>query len=89
MANVPLHLVAARLRPPSAPADDDEDWDAVIARAKAQAAWAEMAATPAPSPARAEAPRATQVTLDALLMGGMKKPAAPRPVFTARRRPGI
>jgi hypothetical protein len=25
--------------------------------------------------------------LDALLLGGMKKPAVPPPVFTARRRP--
>jgi len=71
MAYVPLHLAAARLRPPAAPADDDEDWDAVIARAKLQAAsprapsplpppslrseWAEMPATPPPEP---RAPRA-------------------------------
>jgi len=55
MANVPLHLVAARLRPPPvAPADADEDWDAVIARAKRQAAWAEMAPTPPPRSAWAE-----------------------------------
>jgi hypothetical protein len=89
MANVPLHLVAARLRPPPAPVDDDEDWDAVIARAKAQAAWAEMPATPPPSPSPAQAPKATQATLDALILGGMKKRVAPRPEFTARRRPGI
>jgi hypothetical protein len=71
MANVPLHLVAARLRQTAAPAEDDEDWDAVIARAKIQAAlpkapsppppplrdeWAEMPDTPPPSPAR-QAPR--------------------------------
>ena len=81
MANVPLHLVAARLRPAAAPADDDEDWDAVIARAKMQAAsprapspplppprdeWAEMPDTPPPSPAR-QAP-----------MLWMAKPKAPR-----------
>jgi hypothetical protein len=67
MANVPLHLVAARLRTTAAPADDAEDWDAVIARAKMQAAlpkalspppppsrdeWADMPDTPPPSPAR-------------------------------------
>ena len=71
MADVPLHLVAARLRPAAAPADDDEDWDAVIERAKVQAAlpnapsqsppsprdeWAEMPDTPPPSPAW-QAPR--------------------------------
>ena len=81
MANVPLHLVAARLRPSAAPADDDEDWDAVIARAKMHAAlpqapnprhhpprdeWAEMPDTPPPSPAR-QAPRLW-----------MAKPKAPR-----------
>ena len=81
MANVPLHLVAARLRQTAAPPDDDEDWDAVIARAKIQAAlpkapsprppplrdeWAEMPDTPPPSPAR-QAP-----TL------WMAKPTAPR-----------
>jgi hypothetical protein len=81
MANVPLHLVAARLRHTAAPADDDEDWDAVIARAKMQAAlpkapsppppplrdeWAEMPDTPPPSPAR-QAPRLW-----------MAKPKAPR-----------
>ena len=63
MANVPLHLVAARLRPAAGPVDDDEDWDAVIARAKMQTAlprapspppprprdeWAEMPDTPPP-----------------------------------------
>ena len=68
---LPLHLAAARLRRPAAPADDDEDWDAVIARAKLRAAsprapsplpppplrneWAEMPATPPPEP---KAPRA-------------------------------
>jgi hypothetical protein len=66
-ADVPLHLVAARLRPPPVPAGNDEEWDAVIARAKMQAAspnarrlppppardeWAEMSATPPPSPGR-------------------------------------
>ena len=66
MPNVPLHLMAARLRPTAAPADDDEDWEAVIARAKMQAAlpkapsphsppprdeWAEMPDTPPPSSA--------------------------------------
>jgi hypothetical protein len=37
-AEVPLHVAAARLRPAAGPADDDEDWDTVIARAKMQAA---------------------------------------------------
>jgi hypothetical protein len=67
--DVPLHVMAARLRPPVAPDDDnDEDWDAVIARARMQAAgpraaspplpppsrkeWAEMPETPPPSPTR-------------------------------------
>ena len=81
MANVPLHLVAARLRQTAAPADDDEDWDAVIARAKMQAAlprapsplpppprneWAEMPNTPPPS----LAPQARRLW--------MAKPKAPR-----------
>jgi hypothetical protein len=67
MANVPLHLVAARLRRAAAPVDDDEDWDAVIARAKMQAAlprapspppplrrdeWAQIQETPPPLSAR-------------------------------------
>jgi len=43
---VPLHVAAARLRPPS-PAADDEDWNAVIARAKIQAASAKP---PSPLP---------------------------------------
>jgi hypothetical protein len=114
-ADVPLHHMAARLRPPAAPADDAEDWDAVIARAKMQAAspkapsppppppprnaWAEMPDTPPPSPARqaparsmaklkaprARAPEATQATLDALVLGGLKKPTALRPAFAAGR----
>ena len=106
-ADVPLHLAAARLRPPPARVDDDEDWDAVIARAKVQAAspnvrnewlemqptppprneWSEMQPTPPPSPKAPQAgiPQATQARLDALLLGGMKKPASARPAFTARR----
>src|SRR5262245_4825119 len=99
----PLHLAAARLRPPAAPADDDEDWDAVIARAKMQAAWpraaspppsppprdawSEMAATPPPLPApRGPTFEKVHAKLDALLLGGMKKPAVLPPAFTARRR---
>jgi hypothetical protein len=117
--DVPLHLVAARLRPPVARVDDDEDWDAVIARAKLQAAspkepsprppplphhapakapspppphpqrneWAEMPDTPPPSPAQqARSCSATLAALDALVSGGLKKPAMPRPGFAARRR---
>ena len=96
-AEVPLHLAAARLRPPPAPADDDEDWDAVIARAKMEATpppslppplpreiSPEMQLTPPPAP-RARAPELTQATLDALVRGGMKKPPTLRPAFTARR----
>src|SRR3954469_11559814 len=67
MANLPLHLVAARLRRAAAPTEHDQDWDAVIARAKMQAAlakaprrppprppddWAEIPDTPPPLPAR-------------------------------------
>ena len=116
MADVPLHLVAARMRPPAAPEDDDEDWDAVIARAKMQAGsprapsppppprdeWAEMPETPRPllgrqasarSLAKLKVPPAwpsekTQATLDALVRGGMKKPAAPRQPESARRAAG-
>jgi hypothetical protein len=44
--DVPLHLAAARLRPAPASADDDEDWDAVIARAKTQAATAKPPSLP-------------------------------------------
>src|SRR5690349_14980377 len=44
--DVPLHLAAARLRPAPASADDDEDWDAVIARAKTQAATANPPSLP-------------------------------------------
>ena len=76
-ADVPLHLVAARLRPPPVPAGNDEEWDAVIARAKMQAAspnarrpppppardeWAEMSATPPPSPARQARIRTPEAT---------------------------
>jgi hypothetical protein len=50
--DVPLHLVAARLRPPAPAAEDDEDWDAVIARAKMQAA-----SPKAPSPRPPQLPR--------------------------------
>jgi hypothetical protein len=46
-AYVPLHLAAARLRPSGPPADDEEDWDVVIARAKMQAAAPK---TPGPTP---------------------------------------
>jgi len=95
--DAPLHLVAARLRPPAPAAEDDEDWDAVIARAKMQAA--EMPDTPPPSPGReaparslarpnaprATVPEATRATLDALVLGGQKKAAAQRPAFVARR----
>jgi len=84
---VPLHLAAARLRP-VAPADDDEDWDAVIARAKIQAA--EMQATPPPlaappapalwtaklKAARVGAPQEVRARLDAV-WERLKKPAAP------------
>jgi len=90
MANVPLHLVAARLRSTAAPADDDEDWDAVIARAKMQAAlpkapsppphpprdeWAEMPDTPPPSPAR-QAPRLWLAERKAPLAGCSEKTLA-------------
>jgi hypothetical protein len=77
MADVPLHLVAARLRPAAAAVDDDEDWDAVIARAKMQAAL--------PRAPRAGGFEKTQATLDALVRGGLKKPVPPLPAFVARR----
>ena len=85
MANVPLHLMAARLRPAPAPAENDEDWDAVIARAKMQTAlpkaprplphrdeWAEIADTPPPLSAR-QAPRTS-----------MARPKAPRTAGSER-----
>jgi hypothetical protein len=67
-AGAPLHVAAARMRPPAAPADDDDDWEVAIARAKRQMAssigpstppplprdeWAEAAPTPPPLPSRA------------------------------------
>ena len=90
MADVPLHLVAARLRTTAAPADDDEDWDAVIARAKMQAAlpkapsppappprdeWAAMPNTPPPSPAR-QAPRLWTAKPKAPRAGGSERTLA-------------
>jgi len=86
MANVPLHLVTARLRATAAPADDDEDWDAVIARAKMQAASPKAPSPPAPRP-RAGVSEKTLATLDALVRGGLKKPVPPLPPFIARRPP--
>jgi hypothetical protein len=50
MPTVPLHLVAARLRPTTVPAHDEEDWDAVIAHAKMQAALPETPSLPPPPP---------------------------------------
>jgi hypothetical protein len=90
MVNVPLYLVAARLRPAAAPADDDEDWDAAIARAKMQTAlpkapnlqlasprdeWAEMPDTPPPLPAR-QAPRPWMAQPRAPRTGGSDKTQA-------------
>ena len=59
--DVPLHLVAAHLRPPVAPADGDEDWDAVIARAKVQAALPK-ASRPPPAPTAIGGDRGTRPT---------------------------
>jgi hypothetical protein len=73
-ADVPLHLVAARLRPAQAAATDD--WDAAIARAKMKAAW-EMQVTPRPAP-QGRARAATQATLDALVGRGHKRLAVTR-----------
>jgi hypothetical protein len=47
--DVPLHLAAARLRPATARVDDDDDWNAVIARAKMEAASPKA---PSPHPPR-------------------------------------
>src|SRR5262245_60123123 len=101
MADTPLHLMAARLRPPApAASDDDEDWDAVIARAKMQAAlpgaprlppppsprdeWAAMSPTPPPSP-RAPRLRTPEATRATLDALGLKRPPAPPPARAARR----
>jgi hypothetical protein len=65
-ADVPLHLAAARLRPPPAPSDDDEEWDAVIARAKLRA---EMPPTPPPT---RRAPAETLAALNALVRRGQR-----------------
>src|SRR6185295_12358734 len=54
--DVPLHLVAARLRPRAAPADDDEGWDEAIARARMQAA-SPKAPSPPPLPPAAQTTR--------------------------------
>jgi hypothetical protein len=95
-ADVPLHLAAARLRPAPPSADDDEDWDAVIARAKMQAATAKAPRLPPPSP-RAVSPEmqetppplaAPQIPVRArmdALWSGLKKPPAQPLAFTARR----
>jgi hypothetical protein len=54
--------VTVRAWPPTAPADDDEEWDALIARAKMRAAAAPRAvARPQPAPLR-EVPPELQVT---------------------------
>jgi len=60
-ADVPLHLAAARLRPRVAAADDDEDWNAMIARAKVQAA-SSRAPSPPPPPLPRQAVPETQIT---------------------------
>jgi hypothetical protein len=74
----PLHVVAARLRP-QAPADDDGDWAAAIARAKKMAAsprdeWAAMAPTPPPKTPRPMRPGTAPATLDAFLARSAKRP---------------
>jgi hypothetical protein len=45
-----LQSVTVRAWPPAPPADDDHDWDAVIARAKMQAALPRVTRPPRPAP---------------------------------------
>lgn len=75
----PLHVVAARLRPPAPGDDDDDDWAAAIARAKKQAAsprdeWAAMAPTPPPKVPRARPRGTARATLDAFIARSAKRP---------------
>ncbi|HLK92172.1 MAG TPA: hypothetical protein VKZ18_19925 [Polyangia bacterium] len=75
--DAPTRFTSGRSRPPAAPADEDDEWDAVIARAKARAATLR-----AP---RARVPERTTATLDALMRGGLHSAASLRPVLAARR----
>src|SRR3954466_10586891 len=81
MANVPLHLAAARLRRAAAPTEHDQEWDAAIARAKMQTALAKAPSRPPPRPRGewAEIPD-TPRPLPAPQAPGpwMAKPKAPR-----------
>ncbi len=54
--------VTVRAWPPTAPADDGEDWDAVIARAKMQASAAPRVTRPAQPTPSAHVPPELQVT---------------------------
>ena len=56
--DVPLHLAAARLRPATALAEADKDWDAVIARAKREAASPRAPIPPPLPPAAHGSPKA-------------------------------
>ena len=85
--DAPTRFKSGGSRPPAAPTDDGDDWDAVIARAKMRA---ERQITPRPVPQvprRAGAPERAKATLNALMQGGWNKQAALRQAFAARRPP--
>jgi hypothetical protein len=81
-ADVPRHSVTVRSWPPAAPADDDEDWDAVIARAKMQAPLPRTPRPLQPPPVR-HLPAELQVTPPPTLVRQTPTramaPKAPRP----------
>lgn len=71
----------ARSRPPAPPADEDDDWDVVIARAKLRAA---LPSAPG-RPLRAATSERTTATLDALMRRGLHSLASLRPVISVGR----
>ncbi len=84
-----------RSRPPAATTDDDDEWDALIARAKMRAASlggplrlqppaAGYASRTSPMAPRARPPERTGATLDALMRGGLHSAASLRPVLAPR-----
>ena len=79
-AVVPLHVAAARLRPPAVAPSDDEDWGVLIARAKMQAA-----SPKAPFPPPLPPPRHPSLKLPA---PPPPRPASPETDVTPPPSPG-
>ena len=77
--------VTVRAWPPTAPADDDEDWDAVIARAKMQASGLPAVTRP-PQPARlSHLPPELQVTPPPVPVRQAPRSTSLRPASPAHR----